>query len=284
MNFAGIDFTKILSGEQLARVLVAALILIVGSFLARRSRSAVERFTQLDPQQRILLTKISYYGLLFASFAAALGQMGFDIRVLLGAAGVLTVAVGFAAQTSASNLISGLFLMLERPFGVGDVIQVGEITGEVMSIDLLSSKIRTFNNLMVRIPNETLVKTNITNHSYFPVRRFDFNLVVALNSDLRLVERVLRDEARRHQYCLEDPAPLFINRGFTDSGISIQFQVFTLTKNLLQIQNDLYRDIKLAFDRANIQIPFQTRLLLNSDTVAEHSIPRRHERGFHPDN
>ena len=80
------------------------------------------------------------------------------------AAGLLTVALGFAAQTSASNLISGLFLLGERPFVVGDVIRLASgITGEVVGIDLLSVKIRTFDNLLVRVPNETLLKSELTN-------------------------------------------------------------------------------------------------------------------------
>ncbi|MFN9975907.1 MAG: mechanosensitive ion channel family protein, partial [Phycisphaerae bacterium] len=113
----------------------------------------------------------------------ALDSLGFDLKVLLGAAGILTVAVGFAAQTSASNLISGLFLMFERPFVVGNSIVIGDLRGEVVAIDMLSTKIRTFTNMMVRIPNETLVKSNIVNLSYFPIRRVDLEVGVAYSSD-----------------------------------------------------------------------------------------------------
>ena len=115
---------------------------------------------------------------------SALRELGFKLSVLLGAAGVLTVAVGFASQTSASNIISGLFLLGERPFSVGDVIRVGSTTGEVLSIDLLSAKLRTFENLFVRIPNETLIKSEVTNLSRLPVRRLDLKIGIAYKEEV----------------------------------------------------------------------------------------------------
>ena len=258
------ELGDVITGQHLWNAFSALIILIVGLFVANRARAAVDRLTQLDSQQRLLLRKITYYGLVLAVAVAALSQLGVDIKVVVGAAGVLTVAVGFAAQTSTSNLISGIFLMIEKPFTVGDVISIGETRGEVMSIDLLSSKIRTFTNLMVRVPNETLVKSNIFNYSYFPVRRLDFNLIVAYSSDLNLVERVLREAARAHPLCLEDPQPIFLFNGFNDATLSIQFQVWTLSGNMVTLQNELYRDIKGLFDRNGVIIPHPTRALVQA--------------------
>jgi small-conductance mechanosensitive channel len=84
-------------------------------------------------------------------------QIGIDISAILGAAGIAGVAIGFAAQTSISNIISGLFLVSEKAFSVNDVIQIEGFTGTVLSIDLLSVKIRTLDNQYVRIPNEKLI-------------------------------------------------------------------------------------------------------------------------------
>ncbi len=253
---------KLVTKQHVINVTIAIVILVVGVFLAGRARALVNRLPQLDIPQRQLLMKIAYYGLLGLTFAATLTQLGFELKVILGAAGILTVAVGFAAQTSASNLISGVFLMVERPFVIGDVIGVGDIRGEVMSIDLLSSKIRTFNNLMIRVPNEKLVKSDIINYSYFPVRRLDLNIGVSYNSNITQVEGLLRQVATSHPLCLEDPKPIFIFTGFGDSSMNIQFQVWTLTANSIPLQNDLYRDIKNAFDRNKIEIPFPTRTMI----------------------
>lgn len=248
-------FSDLFNKHNLMNSVAALGIFTVGIFFARRLRNAISRITQLDHQPRLLLSKLSYYGMLFASLAAALSQMGVDVNVIVGAAGVLTVAVGFAAQTSASNLISGLFLMAEKPFVVGDVIAVGDTRGVVMSIDLLSTKIRTFNNLMVRIPNESLVKSSIANYSFFPLRRLDLNFNVMHNSDVAAVERSMRSAAKLHPLCLEDPQPVFVINGFGDFAIQVQLQVWTLAENLVPLQNDLYRDIKSALDQAGVQVP-----------------------------
>jgi small-conductance mechanosensitive channel len=262
------DLAQTITQRHIVNFVIAISIFFIGIFVARRSRDAVERLPNLDIQQRVLLTRMAYYGLLGLAIAAAMSQMGFDLKVLLGAAGVLTVAIGFAAQTSGSNLISGIFLMVERPFTVGDVIAIGDIRGEVMSVDMLSSRIRTFNNLMVRIPNETLVKSNITNYSYFPIRRLDFNIGVGYGSDIDQVEAILMSVAEANPLCLDEPKPIFIFSGFGDSSMNIQFQIWTVSKNMAMLQNRMYRDIKLAFDQARIDIPFPTRTLLNPQQVS----------------
>jgi small-conductance mechanosensitive channel len=89
------------------------------------------------------------------------------------------VAIGFASQTSASNLISRLFLMIERPFSIADVIRVGNTTGEFISIDLLSVKLRNVDSFFVRIPNETMIKNEVTRLTKFPVRPADLKVGIA---------------------------------------------------------------------------------------------------------
>jgi small-conductance mechanosensitive channel len=188
--------------------------------------------------------------------ASALRELGFSLGVLLGAAGVLSVAIGFASQTSASNLISGLFLIGERPFGAGDVIKVGDTTGEVLSVDLLSVKLRTFDNLFVRIPNETLIKSEVTTLTRFPIRRFDLMVGVAYKEDIERVRAVLMEVAERNALCLDEPKPLFIFNGFGDSSLNIQFSVWAKRENFLDLRNSMQIEIKKAFDAEDIEIPF----------------------------
>lgn len=182
--------------------------------------------------------------------------MGFKLGVLLGAAGILTVAIGFASQTSASNLISGLFLLAERPFQIGDVIKVENITGEVLGVDLLSVKLRTFDNLYVRIPNETLVKSFVTNFSRFPIRRYDLQLGVAYGEDMDRVNRIIESVADRNPLCLEEPKPLIIFQGFGNSSVDIQISVWAQRQNFLDLRNSLPLEIKKAFDSEGVEIPY----------------------------
>ena len=261
LNSLGLD--SLMSVEQFGNVLRGLLILLVGLLLARLASAAVGRAVgaRLGKQESMLARRFVFYGLAVLLVATTLHQLGFKLSVLLGAAGVLTVAVGFASQTSASNLISGLFLIAERPFVVGDVITVEDTTGEVLSIDLLSVKLRTFDNLYVRVPNESIIKTRITNLTYFPLRRADIQVGVAYKEDLPRVRDVLRAVADDNPICLEHPEPLIIFLGFGDSSLELQFSVWCAKDNFLKLRNTMHEQVKQAFDTHGIEIPFPHRTL-----------------------
>jgi len=250
------------TGPQAANLLRAVVKIGLGLVLGRLAGNGVARlFGREDPQRIMILRRVPFYGIAGLFAASALMELGFDLGVLLGAAGILTVALGFASQTSASNVISGLFLLGERPFAVGDVIRVNGTTGEVLSVDLLSVKLRTFDNLFVRIPNETMIKSEVTNLRRFPIRRVDLQVGVAYKEDLRTVRDVLMEVADRNPVCLEEPAPIIIFQGYGDSSINHQFSVWAATENFLELRNSIPLDIKEAFDEHGIEIPFPHRTL-----------------------
>ncbi|MFB6279261.1 MAG: mechanosensitive ion channel family protein [Salinibacter sp.] len=251
-----------LTSPQAAAALRAGIKIVVGIVLGRLAGTGlVHLFADDDAQRAMILRRASLYGIAGLFTASALMELGVDLSVLLGAAGILTVAIGFASQTSASNVISGLFLLGERPFAVGDVIRVNGTTGEVLSVDLLSVKLRTFDNLFVRIPNETMIKSEVTNLRRFPIRRVDLQVGVAYKEDLHKVREVLMEVADRNPLCLEEPAPLIIFQGFGDSSINHQFSVWAKTENFLDLRNSIPIEIKEAFDEHGIEIPFPHRTL-----------------------
>jgi small-conductance mechanosensitive channel len=261
LNSLGLD--GLMTAGQFADALRALLVLVVGLVVSRLLGAAAGRVvgSRMGKQEAMLARRGVFYGLAVLLIASTLHQLGFKLGVLLGAAGVLTVAVGFASQTSASNLISGLFLIAERPFVVGDFITVEGVTGEVLSIDLLSVKLRTFDNLYVRMPNETIIKSRITNLTHFPLRRVDVKVGVAYKEDLFRVQEVLRGVADANPLCLDEPEPLFIFRGYGDSALEMQFSVWGKRENYLDLLNAVHLEIKAAFDAAGIEIPFPHRTL-----------------------
>ncbi len=251
------------TSEAFLAAIRAAVYLLVGLLVARLVSRGLARMLEdkLDAQQVMLTRRISFYVIVLLVLASALRELGFDLTVLLGAAGILTVALGFASQTSASNLISGLFLIGERPFSVGDVIKVGDATGEVLSIDPLSVKLRTFDNLMVRVPNESLVKSQLTNLSRFPIRRLDMQIGVAYHTDLKQLRDVLMGVAEGNPVCLEEPKPLFIFLEYGDSALKIQLSVWARREKFLDLRNSMHEGVKAALDEAGIEIPFPQRTL-----------------------
>ena len=257
------------TSEQAMNLLRAGLLLLLGLLVAKLVARLVQRvmIRHFSIHHSMLARRITFYLLLGLFIASALSELGFSLGVLLGAAGVLSVAIGFASQTSASNLISGLFLIGERPFAVGDVITVGTTTGEVLSIDLLSVTLRTCDNLYVRIPNETLLKTEVTTLTRFPIRRFDLKVGVAYKEDIAHVREVLMRVAERNPLCLDEPKPLFIFSGFGDSSLDIQFSIWAKREHFLDLRNSMYEQIKLAFDKEGIEIPFPHRTLYTGEVT-----------------
>ncbi|MDQ2070775.1 mechanosensitive ion channel family protein [Natronospira bacteriovora] len=257
------EATEFLLSEKGLQVLRAGVLMILGLIMAKIGSVITRRLSEpyLEPQQTALLRRVVFYGIVILTLMSALHQLGFSLTVILGAAGILSVALGFASQTSASNLISGLFLIGEKPFRIGDVIRVGETLGEVLSIDLLSVKLRTFDNLYVRVPNETLIKSEIVNLTRFSIRRLELKVGVAYKEDLARVREVLLNVADEYNLCLTEPKPNVLFLGFGDSSLDLQFNVWATRENFLELRNNIPEKVRNAFDEAGIEIPFPHRTL-----------------------
>lgn len=253
-----IAFIDLLKASHLYALIQATLLFVIGFIIARLLSSAVVNLVKhkMTAHGQLFLKRTIFYGILILVSISALDNIGIDLSILVGAAGIFTVALGFASQTSASNLISGLFLMIERPFSITDVIRVNDITGEVISIDLLSVKLRTFDNLFVRIPNESMIKSAVTTLTKYPIRRADLKIGIAYKEDIEKVRAILMAIAAKNLICLEEPAPIFILTGFGSSSVDIQFSVWSRRENFLTMKNEMYMEIKKTFDQQGIEIPF----------------------------
>jgi len=235
----------------------AAGLLITGYFVARQIGRLVERAmtTHFSRHHVMLVSRGLFYLVLILFSITSLQHLGFNLSVLLGAAGVFTVAISFASQTAASNLISGIFLLFERPFKMGDNIEIKGINGIVESIDLLSTKIKTSDNKLVRVPNEALIKSEITNLSYFKTRRVDLLIRVAYSTDVEQVKAILLSAAGQCEHVLPEPVPcVYVNR-FVDSAIELKFTAWTQNEQYSSVKNHLQESVKQQFDLAGVEMP-----------------------------
>lgn len=250
------DLDRLLAApESLVRsVLLIAVGIPMAWALSRWVRGYVTRL--YNPQKGLIAGKLVFYPLALVILVSVLRELGFSLAPLLGAAGILGIALGFASQTSVSNIISGFFLLAEEPFQVGDLIRVGDVSGFVLTIDMLSVKIRTFDNTMVRIPNETLVKSQVATVTRFPIRRVDVNVGVAYKEDIGRVRRVLLEVAEANPLVLMEPEPLVIFQGYGNSSIDFLFAVWAKKESWLEVKNRITEDVKARFDAEGIEIPF----------------------------
>lgn len=244
-------------------LLRVSLLLFLGIPVALGASRWVRRWVEQGstPQRGLVVGKLLWYGGLFAILITVLTELGFSLAPLLGAAGIVGIALGFASQTSVSNIISGFFLMGEEPFVIGDIIEVGSTRGVVLSIDMMSVKLRTFDNRFVRIPNESLIKTEVVNVTRFPIRRLDMQIGVAYKENLETVREVLLEVARENPLCLMEPEPIFVFQGFGESSVNYLFGVWGTRENWLTLRNSMHEEVKAAFDARGIEIPFPHRTL-----------------------
>ncbi len=242
-----------------------SILIIVLGYILVKIIGKILRIKLKDNQpgfQQLVIAKVSEFILHVVVVIIALDHLGVNLKVLLGASAVFTVALGFASQTSASNFISGIFLVSEKPFRPGDVIQIGETTGIVISIDLLSTRLRTLDNLLIRVPNESLMKSQITNITFFDIRRVDINFQLSFSEDLQNIEQALVHLSEQNNLILDEPRPLFIVEGFMENLVKMQFSFWVQKDNYLQIKNKCCAELLKLFKSLNIIIPSSRTFML----------------------
>lgn len=254
-------FTNI-DTDRLTEILIAVMLSFIGFLFARIVSNTFIRTvgSKFNAHQRLVWRRGIFYFIFLIFVMASLKEAGFKLSVFLGAAGILTVALGFASQTSATNLISGLFLIGEGSFEIGDTIQITlirghPIEGEVISIDLLSVKLLTQDNVYVRLPNEQLIRAPVQNLSKFPIRRIPITLAINFHEDIIKVREVLLGVANNYPLVLSDPKPAVTVTAFRESSIELLFAVWCQQENFLKVRDEMQERVRNGFVDNHIEIP-----------------------------
>lgn len=263
---AWLDFIE---HSHIFTIIQAILLMVVGYCIARLLANSMRPLLdkRVSAHQAMLIGRFAFYSIFALFFASAIQHLGFQIGTLLGAAGILTAAIGFASQTSVSNIISGVFIIGEKPFEIGDTVRINDVQGEVASIDLLSVKIRTGDNTMVRVPNETLIKTAITNFSYFSTRRFDLKIDIVHTDNFADIKNILLTVAHHNPVCLRDPPATVKIQTFTDAGVELQFSVWANRNDYGELKDTIQEGVQLALNNHGVHLSFPSRTLYMKKTV-----------------
>ncbi len=255
MNF---DWSKYFNAETIEKLLRIGIILVVGIIIITILSAVMNKLmpSKMSQQRQMLIKRFVRYTAIVILFLIIISELKINLGAIFGAAGVIGIVIGIASQTSIGNIVSGFFLVSEKSFELGDLIRIGDKTGTVYSIDLLSIKIKTLDNLLLRIPNQTVISSEVINVTKFPIRRMDFDLSVAYKEDLGKVMQVLERVIKRNPLCLDEPEPLITFKAFGDHGIHILLGVWFEKANFLKVKNSVFQDIKSTFDAEGIEIPF----------------------------
>ena len=234
------------------------IMLLILFIIYRICRSMILRLPEnkLKAQHSMMVQKTLKYIYYVCAAMYVLGLFGIKFSAIWGAAGVAGVAIGFAAQTSVSNIISGLFVLSENAMKIGDLVTIDGVTGVVDSTDLLSVKIHTLDNQLVRVPNSTIINKNFLNTSYFPQRRMTIGVSVSYDTDMTLALETLKKAPALCPTVLREPEPAAWFDKFGEKGIDLVLAVWFKSEDFLQTKNSAFIAIKKVYDEAGIEIPY----------------------------
>jgi small-conductance mechanosensitive channel len=242
---------------------IATSVLLVGIILGKAlqiylRRTLSERLRRDHVQ---LISKIVYYTVSTIAILVVLSILGFDASGLLVAGGIAGIIFGFASQSIVANLMSGLFLLFERPVKIGEQVSIGEVSGFVEDINILSTTIRSYDGLYVRMPNEKVFTGNITNFVTHVVRRFEYLVGIRYtdNADqaIQIINRVIDDEP----FALKEPQPQVFVDNLGDNSVNLIVRIWAPVSEWYSLKMKLLWMIKMALEAEGIEIAFPQRVV-----------------------
>jgi small conductance mechanosensitive channel len=245
----------------LPNFLTALLIFIAGIYIGKILRGLVVNVLKArnaDPGVTKLLGQIIRWSIIVAAIITAL-QRFFDVTAFLAGLGILGFTIGFALQNVMQNFAAGVILLIEQPFNVGDAIEVNGYGGTVLTINLRTTEMRTFDGLIVIIPNGDVLSNPITNYTRAKLRRVELPLGVSYGVDPAKVRSVILEAVKGVPGLVSEPAPIVVFNSFggTTLEVSAYFWFDTDTTNPFSAKDAALELIKAALDRNSIQLPSQ---------------------------
>lgn len=209
-----------------------------------------------------IIEKLIFIFVFITGLVIVLKHFNYDVLSLVTALGVTSLAIGLAAKDTLANMISGFILMLDRPFRVGNRVQLatGEV-GDVVEIGLRSTRIKTLDSNILVVPNTELVNTRVVNQSFpNPTMRGKVKLGIAYGSDIEKVKGIMLEIANSHPKVMKDPSPLALFSGFGESSMDIE--MFFWIENCMEmgsVVDQINTEIKRRFEKEGIEIPYPVR-------------------------
>jgi small conductance mechanosensitive channel len=240
-------------------VILAIIIALAGQWgakiLTRLFHSLLER-AKLDRTVVSFLSNVAYYIILIVVAITALNQLGIQTTSLIAVLGAAGLAVGLALQNSLANFASGLLLIVFKPFQAGHVIQGGGVSGTVEEIQMLTTRLRSPDNVTIIVPNAKLTSDSIINYSAKEQRRVEIPLRVSYNADLQKAKRILKELTDVDSRILKEPVPVIAVTELAPSSVNLALRVWVKTENYADVSSDLNETVKARFQEEDVTIAF----------------------------
>jgi small conductance mechanosensitive channel len=244
------------------QILAAIVILVVGLWLAKKIKavfvSALNK-KEVDPTLIGFFSSTLHGGLVLFIVIAAIGKLGVQTTSFVAVIGAAGLAVGLALQGSLSNFASGVLLILFKPFKVGDFIKAGGEAGVVVEVGILTTEMKTPDNIKIILPNSAIMGGSITNVSAHPTRRVDMVVGVSYGDDLNKAKQIMEDLLAADERVLKDPAPTVAVSNLGDSSVDFVVRPWVNSADYWAVKFDFTQAVKEKFDAEGVSIPFPQR-------------------------
>ena len=253
-------------GEQFVDFMINLIVALVtfaafylGWLLVRVLLNVFERRSNWDKTSQAFLRTVLKYSILLAGLFNALSTMGVDTAGLLASLGIVGITIGFAARDSFSNLISGILIFLDRPFVIGDLVEVGDFYGRVDQITLRSTRIITPDGKMLAVPNTEMINKTVTSYTNFPNLRLDVEVTIGVTEDIQKVREVLLGVLQGDKDYKDDPPARVIVTQLNDYNVAVELQAWIKDERRhVEKRVELREKVYNALNAAKIEMPFET--------------------------
>ncbi|MCS2148295.1 small-conductance mechanosensitive channel MscS [Scandinavium manionii] len=254
-------------------IVAAIAIIVIGMIIARLVSNAVNRVMrarQIDATVADFLSAMLRYAIIAFTLIAALGRVGVQTASVIAVLGAAGLAVGLALQGSLSNLAAGVLLVMFRPFRAGEYVDLGGVAGTVLNVQIFSTTMRTIDGKIVVIPNGKIIAGNIINFSREPVRRNEFIIGVAYDSDIDKVKQLLTNIVESDERILKDRDITVRLNELGPSSINFVVRAWSKSGDLQNVYWDVLERVKRDFDANGISFPYP-QMDVNFKRVKEQS-------------
>ncbi|MEA3351508.1 MAG: mechanosensitive ion channel family protein [Chloroflexota bacterium] len=250
------------AADLVANLLVAIIIFAafyLGWIVVRLALKQFYRRSDLDETAQAFTSTIFKYTILLVGGVNALSAVGIDTAGLVASLGIAGITIGFAARDAFSNLISGILIFMDRPFVIGDLVEVGGNYGRVDQITLRSTRIVTPDGKMLAVPNTEIINTTVSSYTNVPHLRIDISITIGVEEDINQVRQILLKLIQSNPDFMESPLPRVIVTQLNDYNVAIELQAWIEDeRSHVEKRSELREKVFNVLNAAGVEMPFET--------------------------